>query len=68
MKKFNKNELFCKKCFTHDTFFIGGGATAPDSCPGCGGTTCIPYMNLSFLQKSKTRDKFDIMWKEKWNL
>jgi len=68
MKKFNRDELFCKKCFTHDTFFTGGGATSPDSCPECGGTDCIFYGDLTFLQKSKTRDKFNRMWKEKHSI
>jgi len=68
MKKFNKDELFCRKCSVHDTFFEGGGATSPNSCPECGGTDCIMYENLSSLHRSKARDKFDIMWKKKFNL
>jgi len=61
MRKFNKDELFCKTCFTHDKFFTGGGATAPNRCPQCNGTDCVLYENLSFLQKSKARDKFIAM-------
>lgn len=64
MRKFNKDELFCKNCLTHDTFFVGGGATASNRCPECGGTGCILYGNLSFLQRSKVRDKFNIMWEK----
>lgn len=68
MKAFNKHEFFCKKCIIHDTFFVGGASWAPDGCPECGGTECKMYMNLSFLQKAKAREKFDKMWKKKFNL
>ena len=68
MKKFNKDELFCKKCVVHDAFFKGGGSYISDNCPECGGIECIMYENLSFLQKSKARDKFDRMWKIKWDI
>ena len=61
MRKFNKDELFCRKCFTHDTFFTGGGATASNNCPECSGTDCVLYENLTSLQRSKARDKFVFM-------
>lgn len=67
MKKFNNDELFCKSCFIHDTFFTDGGSHTPDSCPACGGTECIMYANLTHLQRSKTRDKFKVMWEAKQN-
>ena len=62
MRKFNADELFCKKCYTHNTFFKGEGTA---SCPECGGTDCIMYKNLSFLRKSKVRDKFYKMQEKK---
>ena len=68
MKEFNKHEFFCKKCIIHDTFFVGGGSWTVDNCPKCKGTECIMHMNLSSMQKIKARKKFDIMWKEKWNI
>jgi len=55
MKKFDKEELFCKKCLIHDKFFKN------DSCPECDSSVCILYGNLSFLQKSKARDLFRTM-------
>ena len=64
MRKFNNDELFCKKCFTHDTFFKNGGSHVSDSCPECGGTECVMYKNLSSLRRSKTRDKFKVMWEK----
>lgn len=68
MRKFNKGELFCKKCFIHDTFFKEHGSHIADSCPKCGGSECIMYEHMSFLQKSKARDLFVVMWREKFNL
>jgi Zn finger protein HypA/HybF involved in hydrogenase expression len=68
MIKFNKNDLFCKKCFIHNTFFKGHGSRIADNCPKCGSSEYIMYENLSFLQKSKARDLFAVMWREKFNL
>jgi len=68
MRKFDKGELFCKKCGIHDTFFVGGGSHIADSCPQCGGSECIMYEHLSFLKKSKARDLFGVMWRKKFNL
>jgi hypothetical protein len=68
MRKFDKGELYCKKCGIHDSFFGNGGSWAPDSCPECGGTECITYENMSHLQKSKARDLFFKMWRKKFNL
>lgn len=61
-----KGRLLCKKCLIDDGFFVGGGATAADGCPECGGTACVWYENLNFLQKSKAKKIYDRMWKEKW--
>jgi len=68
MRKFDKGELFCKKCGIHDTFFEGYGGRAADRCPECGGSECILYEHMSFLQKSKARDKFAVMWRKKFDL
>ena len=64
MRKFDKNEFFCKKCMIHDTFFVGGGSWAPECCPKCKGTDCTAYRNLSFMQRIKAKKLFDEMWQE----
>ena len=66
--KFHKDEMFCSKCLIHDTFFTGGGGWSPSSCPECGGTDCTLYKNLTFIQKSKVKEKFDVMWGVKWKI
>ena len=53
MKRFNKDELFCIKCLIHDTFFVGGGSWVSNNCPKCGGTDCILYEDLTWVQKIK---------------
>jgi hypothetical protein len=55
MRNFEKNELFCKNCFVHDTFFVDG------SCPACNGTEQVVYGALTHLRRSKVRDKFKAM-------
>jgi len=60
--------LLCKKCLIADSFFVNGGSWAPDNCPECGGTECVWFENLSFVQQAKARVLFEKMWKEKWNL
>lgn len=55
MKKFEEEEVFCRKCFIHNDFFKAG------RCPECDGDDCILYEGLSSLQRSKARDKFYTM-------
>ncbi len=64
MRKFDKNELFCKKCVIHDTFFVGGGSWSTDVCPKCGGYGVSLYKKLSFTQRVKAKKLFDRMWQE----
>lgn len=66
MTKFNKNEVFCAKCLTHETFFTGGGSWSPDFCPTCKDVNAdvTLYKNLTIKQKRIARKKFDEMWKE----
>lgn len=64
MTKFNKNEMFCAKCLTHETFFIGGGSWSPDFCPTCKDNDIIFYRKLTIEQKHIAKKKFDKMWKE----
>ncbi len=59
--KFNKNELFCKKCLVHDHFFRSG-------CLNCGSMECITYEHLSSRNQVKAGVLFDKMWKEQWNI
>ena len=61
-----QNRLLCKKCLIDDGFFVGGGATAADGCPKCGGTECVWYEHLNLLKQQKAQKINDKMWSEKW--
>jgi len=65
MRKFHDEEMFCKKCGLHDTFWSSGGSWGIDSCPICGSQETILYKNMSILQRAKARKLFYEWWAEK---
>lgn len=65
---FNNNEMFCRKCLIHDTFFNGGGSWIIDTCPNCSGFATILWSDLSITEKIKAKRIFQTMWTKKWKL
>lgn len=61
-----ENCLFCKKCYLHDYWFVGGGSWAPDGCPICGGTACVEFKDIPNKEKNKAIDEHLRRWKEKY--
>ena len=65
--RFVANGEFCSKCLTHDYFWTGGGATAPDRCPwhnkDDGDVVLWKHMNL--IQRNQAARKFKEMWYQK---
>jgi hypothetical protein len=64
MPKFSDNEMFCKKCFLHDTFWKGGNSWGIDCCPICGSYETILWGDMYYGQKAKAIKLFDEWWKK----
>ncbi len=70
MSKFSDNEMFCNRCFLHDTFWSGGNSWGIDHCPNCEqkddviwhATTMWECMNLD--QRRKATELFNEWWKK----
>lgn len=61
-----KHSLFCKTCYLHDYWFIGGGSWSPDACPVCAQTACVNFKNIPNHLKDYAIDKHREKWKAKF--
>lgn len=64
--RFEENELFCRKCYCHDGFFIGGGSWTSDYCPFCGGTACSIWKEVPQEKKNFAYNLHKKMWE--WSM
>jgi len=70
MHKFKDGDMFCKKCFLHDTFWSGGNSWGIDYCPNCKQREgiifyeTILWKDMSFLQKQLAIKLFDKWWQK----
>lgn len=68
-RRFVPNEEFCAFCFTHEYFWLGGGATAPERCPWHkeDDDGVLLWKNMSLRQRNKGAKRFQKMWREQHN-
>ncbi len=65
---FHDNEMFCNKCFLHDTFWTGGNSWGIDYCPNCKkqkgiiSSETILWKHMSYLQKQLAIKLFNDWW------
>lgn len=69
VSRFQDNDLFCKKCLTHESNWTGGGSWSPDECPCTEpneGTDVIAWRDMDKATRIKAATKFEEMWNQKF--